>query len=144
MPPGISSGLSAVKLYQTPNPAANAEFTITVPAGKFWVVSSVTVQLAQSGSGTSMPILVFDDGTNVLYESYGSTTTQAISTTCRYTWARGLPLTGLNGATTEVHSTAPIPGEMPIPAGGRISSRTIGLSANTDYTIANLWVVEYG
>lgn len=144
MPAGIASGLSQVRLYQTANPAANAEFTVTVPAGKAWVLTSVTVQNVQGGSGTSMPILVVDDGASVLFESYGSTTTQAISTTCRYTWGVGLPLTGLFGATTEVHSTAPLAEGLIVPAGGRVSSRTVGLSATTDYGVANLWVVEYG
>jgi hypothetical protein len=145
MPPGVQSNLGSVaQRVAGANPAANAEFTVSVPSGKSWLLLSVTVSLAQAGAGSSQPLLVIDDGTNTLIESFGSSAAQAVSTTCQYTWAPGLVLTGQVGATTSVHSQGSLPEGFIVPTGGRIRSSTIGLSANTDYGIPSFWIVEYG
>lgn len=145
MPAGISSSLNApAKPVLAVDPAAGAEFTVTVPAGKSWLLLSVTVALVQAGAGASQPLLVIDNGVTTLMESFGSSVAQAITTTCQYTWAPGMVLTGQVGATTDVHSQGSIPYGYVVPSGGRVRSRTVGLSANTDYGIAALWVVEYG
>lgn len=125
------------------DPAANTEISETVPAGKFYKLVSVSVALVQGATQTPQPILVIDDGTNVVYESFGSSAAQAVSTTCRYTWAVGLPLTGQVGATTNVHSTAPLPEDLLLPAGYRIRTSTIGIGANSDYGVPSLLIVEF-
>ena len=124
------------------DPAANAEFSQTVTAGKKWQLLSVSVALVQGATQTPQPILVIDDGTNVVFESFGSSAAQAVSTTCRYTWAPGLTLTGQVGATTNVHSTAPLPLGLTLGAGYRIRSSTLGIGAGTDYGVASLLIVE--
>jgi hypothetical protein len=113
--------------------AANTEFSQTVTTGETWELVSVTVALVQGATQTPLPILVIDDGTNVLFESFGSTTVQAASTTTQYTWAPGLTLTGQVGATTNVHSTAPLPLGLVLGSGYRIRSSTIGIGANSNY-----------
>jgi hypothetical protein len=115
------------------NVAANTEFSETVPAGETWELVAVTVSLAQGATQTPLPILVIDDGTTVVFESFGSTTVQATSTTTQYTWAPGHPLTGQVGATTNVHSTGPLPLGMVLGGGWRIRSSTIGIGANSNY-----------
>ena len=128
--------------FAAANPAGGAEFSHTVPAGEVWHLLAVTVANVQAAAGASQPILVIDDGTNVLFESFGSSAAQAISTTCQYTWAAGLPLTGQIGATTNVHSTGPLPAGLILLPTWRIRSVTIGLSANTDYGVPRLYAVE--
>lgn len=145
MPPGIVSSLaSGAKLVTTTNPAANAEFTVSVPTGKSWLLLSVSVALVQGATDVPQPILVIDDGANTLMESFGSSAAQAVSTTCQYTWAPGLVLTGQIGATTNVHSQGGLPEGYVVPSGGRVRSVTVNKGSNTDYGAAALWVVEYG
>jgi hypothetical protein len=144
LPHGISSSLARTSITLGGDPAANTEFSVTVPAGKWWTVLSVSVALVQGATQTPQPILILDDGTNVLFESFGSSAAQAVSTTCRYTWADNLPLTGQVGTTTGVHSMAPLPRDFPLPPGGRVRSSTLGIGANSDYGAPALLVVEYG
>lgn len=143
MPAGIPSGLAEKLQVNGTNPAANAEISETVTTGKFWHLLSFSVVLVQGATQTPQPILVIDDGTDVIFESFGSSAAQAVSTTCRYTWAPGLPLTGQIGATTNVHSTAPLPEDLILGPGYRIRTSTIGIGANTDYAAGSLFVVEY-
>jgi len=131
------------RVFLGTNPAANAEVSETVPAGKSWVLLSVTVACVQGATQTPQPILVIDDGTNVIYESFGSTTVQAVSTTCQYTWSPGLTLTGQIGATTNVHSTAPLTEGLVLQAGYRVRTNTLGKGANTDFGAPALFIDEY-
>ncbi len=125
--------------------AADTEITETVTADKSWLVLSVSVALVQGATQTPQPILVVTDAADdVIYESFGSTTAQAVSTTCRYTWAPGLTLSGQVGATTNVHATASLPAGFIIPAGYKIKTSTIGKGANTNYGAPSLYVVEIG
>jgi hypothetical protein len=136
--------MAALQPYIGSNPAANAEFSITVPAGKFWKVLSVTVSLVQGATQTPQPILVIDDGTNVLFESFGATGAQSASTTARYSWVAGGPQpAALVGTTPNIHAVAPLPSGLVLPPGSRIQSSTLGKGAATDYAAPALLIVEY-
>jgi len=124
--------------------AANTEIAETVPAGKAWKLLSVSVALVQGATQTPLPILVIDDGTDVVFESFGASDAQSASTTCQYTWAPGLPLTAHVGATTNVHATGPLPEGLVLPAGWRIRTVTVGIGANSNYGVPSLLVVEHG
>ncbi len=125
------------------NPAANAEWTQTVPATESWLLLAVTIALVQGATQTPQPVLRVTDGTNLIFESFGCTTAQAVSTTCQYTWAPGLVISGLIGATTGVHAVAPLPANLICQPGYVISSgTTVGLGANTDYGAPNFFVVK--
>jgi hypothetical protein len=125
------------------NPAANAEWTQTVPATEIWLVLAVSVSCAQAATQTPQPLLRITDGTSVFFESFGCTTAQAVSTTCQYTWAPGLVISGLIGATTNVHAVAPLPENLICLPGYVISSgTTVGLGANTDYGAPAFYVVK--
>ena len=143
MPAGIPSGLAEKLQVNGTNPAANAEISETVPTGKFWHLISFSVSLAQGATQTPQPILQIDDGADIIFESFGSSAAQAVSTTCRYTWAPGLPLTGQIGATTNVHSTAPLTEDLILGPGYRIKTVTLGIGAATDYAAGSLFVIEY-
>jgi hypothetical protein len=123
--------------------AANTEFSETVPTGKAWLLVAVRVDLVQGITQTPQPILLIDDGTDVIFAGFGSSAAQAVSTTCRYTWAAGLSLTGQIGATTTVHSHGALPAGLLLPAGFRIRSQTLGIGANSNYGAPSLFVAEY-
>lgn len=144
MTAGAPSSLSVLRKFAGTDVAANTEILETVPTGKYWEIKAVTVQLVQGATQTPQPILVLDDGTDVIFEAFGSTTAQAVSTTCRYTWAPGHTLSGLVGATTNVHAVAPLPAGLLLGPGSRIGTSTIGIGANSNYGIPVLYVVEYG
>lgn len=140
----IGKSVNALRQINGTNPAADTEITETVPAGKFWQLLSVSVALVQGLIQTPQPILVIDDGADVIFESFGSTAAQATSTTCRYTWAPGLALSGLVGSGTDVHAVAPLPIGLLLGPGYRIKTSTVGRGLNTDYGAPSLHVVEYG
>lgn len=127
------------------NPAANTEISETVPAGKAWLLLSVTLTNAQAGAGATQPILQIKDPAGVvIFENFGSTTTQAISTTCRYSWSSGggAP-SALVGATTGVHAVSGLPDALYLPAGSTIGTSSVGLSASTDFAAPQITVLEY-
>lgn len=124
------------------DPAANAEISQTVPSGELWELVAVTVALVQGITQTPQPILTITDGSSTIYESIGSTAAQAVSTTCQYTWAAGLTISGQVGATTNVHSVAPLPVGLVLPAGYVIATNTIGKGANSDYGAPRFYVVK--
>lgn len=125
------------------NPAANVEISETVPAGETWLLLAVSALLVQGATQTPLPILVIDDGTNVIHEAHGATAAQAASTTARYTWAAGLPApAALLGATPDLHGLAPLPYGLILPAGCRVRTNTIGKGANTDWGAPVLLVAK--
>jgi hypothetical protein len=126
------------------DPAAAAEISQVVPADEWWQLVAVSAALAQGATQTPQPILVIDDGVDVLFESFGSSAAQAAGTTCRYTWAPGLPLSGQVGSGANVHSHAPIPQGIVLGPGYRIRTLTLGIGANSDYAAPSLFYVEYG
>lgn len=143
-PPGVRGTSSAVlTVYTGTDQAANTEFSETVPAGEQWQLLSVTVSLAQGATQTPQPALVIDDGTTILYLGYGSSAAMSASTTCRYTWAPGLTLTGQIGSSTTVRSNAPLPANLILSAGFRIRSITSGIGANSDYAAPAFYIVKY-
>lgn len=126
------------------DPAANAEVSQTVPAGKYWELIAVSVVLVQGITNTPQPLLVIDDGADVVYEMFGSSAAQAVSTTCRYNWAPGCELSGQIGAGVNVHSTAPLPAGLILPPGWRVRTSTVGIAATSDYGVPSFYVAQYG
>jgi hypothetical protein len=127
----------------TADPAANAEFTFTVPTGKIWEPVSLSVQLVQGATQTPWPYLVIDDGANIIAQQHGGSAALGVSSTAQYTWARiALGGTAAVGATPNINVVSAIP-EVVLPAGYRIRSNTIGIGANTNYGVPRLLVVEY-
>lgn len=111
---------------------------------KAWLLVCVKLTLVQGATQTPQPILQIDDGSTVYFEAFGSSAAQAASTTCVYTFGPNMPLTGQIGATTNVHSTAPLADDLLLLPGHRIKTSTIGIGANTDYGSAIYYVCELG
>lgn len=139
----LPSNLVVYKRILGANPAAGAEISEVVPAGKFWIPLSVWVELVQGITQTPQPVLVIDDGANQIFEALGSSAAQAASSTTKYTWSLDLPLSGQVGATPNTRSTAPL-SPLILPAGYRIRTVTLGLGANSDYGAPVLYVAELG
>jgi len=132
----------AVESVTAANPAANAEFTFTVPAGERWLVLAVTVSCVQGATQTPHPRLVIDDGTNTLFAAHSGTAAQASSTTCQHSWVAQGPAIGPSGATTAVVAQGSLPQGLILEAGSRMISNTAGLGANTDYGVPRATIVK--
>lgn len=76
-----------LKVVSGADPAAGAEVSDAVPAGKTWRLHGVLLQLVTSATAaTRRTHLVLDDGTTVFYRR-GSNATQAASLTQNYAFA---------------------------------------------------------
>lgn len=136
--PDVTSAVR--KVVASGDPAANAEFSVTVPTGVRYELLAVSVNLVQGLTQTPWPSLIIDDGTNTLFQGLGASSAQNSSVTTQYTWAPGLTLTA--GAANTV-ANAPLPRGLVLPAGYRVRSSTSGLGANSNYGVAQLFIVEY-
>jgi hypothetical protein len=141
--PPLPSSLFQYKRVAGTNPAANAEVSDTVPAGKVWWLLAVNIACVQGATQTPQPAITIDDGTTVYFTSVGSTTAQSVSTTVTYTWAPSLSLTGLIGATPNIISTGGLGEFLFLAAGHRIKTVTAGIGANTDYGAPSYFVCEF-
>jgi hypothetical protein len=140
----IDTSRGKLRLFAGTNPAANTECQETVPAGKAWHVRSVMVACVQGATNTPLVTLTVDDGATVFEQFPGSTTVQAINTTCTYTWAPGLSPTAQIGLSTGVVSLGPLPRDgLWLPAGFRISTLSPGKGSNTDFGAPLIYVAEF-
>lgn len=137
----LPSNVSVIKRVAGANPAANAEISDTVPAGKWWVLISVSVQLVQGATQTPFPSLVIDDGANITYQAFCGTAAVSAATTTQLTWAVNLPSVGAAASTA---NSGPLPRDFILPAGYRIRTLTTGIGANTDYGVPSYFVCELG
>jgi hypothetical protein len=145
--PASLAAPSALALYKRvvgTVPGAGLEWTMTVPAGKWWALFAVYAVLTQGITQNPQPILFLDDGTNTFLESIGATNGQGVSTTCAYSWAPGMVLTAVAGSGAAEHSCAPIPDGLILPAGYRIRSNTLNIGANSQWNAPAAFVAELG
>lgn len=120
------------------NPAAGAEVSETVPAGKEWRLLSIAVALVTSATAaTRRPHLLIDDGTTVSYRR-ASNATQAASLTQNYVFAGEGPEAAVRGTWV----ADPLP-SLPLGAGYRIRTSTESIQAGDDYGAPVLLVEEF-
>lgn len=127
MPRGVKKWATAA------NPTAGNEVAVTVPADDVWEIYAVCLVCVQGLTQTPQPALIIDDGTTSIYEQFGCTGAQAVSTTCTYTWGPTLTISGQLGAAGVFRSTAPMVLGLTLPEGYRIRTVTAGIGANTDF-----------
>ena len=137
----LPSSIGITKRVAGANPAASAEVSDTVPAGKSWYLVAVSVSLVQGITQTPNPTIVIDDGANIVFQSPPLAAAQNASVTTQYTWAANLPVSGGGAATI---ATGPLPVFMVLPAGYRIRTLTAGIGANSDYGVPSYLVCELG
>jgi hypothetical protein len=140
---GLPSNIVAYKRIAGTNPGAGVECSDIVPTDKFWIVLAYTVQLVQGVTQTPLPILVFDDGTNTIFESPGTTTAQGASTTAQYTWGPDMLISGQIGATPNIRSVGCL-SPILLKAGFHVKTVTLGIGAGSDYGAPSIYVAELG
>lgn len=99
------------KLVTVAAPAAGADWTVTVPAGEYWVVIAANAQLVTDANVAARgPKLAFDAGAaaDTFYETGNSGTGQAASTTKQYSFGPGCAMETASPA-SGVFSTFPLP-----------------------------------
>jgi hypothetical protein len=142
----LPSSLGRIVHYSGGSQTVGAEADDTVPANKSWFVLSVQHVLAKGGTGTPRPLLqITDQAGGLVFESVGSSAAQAVNTTCTYTWAPGLPLSGQIGSGAAVHSSAPLPGVLVLPAGWHLQTNTLGgVGATSNWGTPSFMICELG
>ncbi len=120
-------------------PAAGAELLITVPPNTRWQLISVGWALLASGvAGNRTPLVIIDDGVNVLWNT-GANDTITANQNPDYFAGAGLQL--LVVATRD--TIIPLPETLVLPAGARFRTSTGGLLAGDQYSAAVLNVIEW-
>jgi hypothetical protein len=121
------------------NPAAQTDFTITVPTGARWALRSLTATLTTDATvQTRVPTLVIDDGATTLFQmpyATGQTATLAY----KYFWENLAYAVGLVG--TNVYVPMPLP--FPLLAGWRVKSSTTLLGAADQWSAIQYDVEEW-
>lgn len=137
----LPSHLSVIKTVAGTDPSANTECSVTVPAGKWWLIYAVSVSLAQGATQTPWPSLILDDGVTAFWQGFSGTAAQNASVTTVHSWAPGLTATGSAASTS---NQGALPSDLVLPAGYRIRTSTTGLGANSNYGAPILFVCELG
>lgn len=124
----------------TADPAAGAELTHTVPAGKYWRLISCRYTLTTNAvAGTrASQLVIADDAGNTLIQ-LPSAGTQPISVTYGYNWAA----VGWAVGQQANQMLMGIP-DLVLAPGYVIKTVTASKDAGDDYSAARLLVVEYG
>jgi hypothetical protein len=126
----------------TANPAANNEFTTTVPVREVWLLQSVSVQLVETVQTPWPSLTITPPAPNnaIVFQSLAGTVAMQASLTAQITWAQGVPTLG--GAADTVR-TGTLPGELYLGPGTVIASVTAGIGANCDYGSAAIAYLKY-
>lgn len=124
--------------YTGSNPAANAEWSETVPAGKLWRILAIRATLVTDANVAARRVgVTISDGTNVVYKG-NDESTQAASLTHNYNIA-----THNSRAVQDVEHYVPLPfpEHLLLPAGYVIASTTLLRQATDDWG-APVFMVE--
>jgi hypothetical protein len=120
------------------NPAAGAECSDTVPAGEFWVIKSILLQLVTDATVITRRVHVtLDDGTTA-FTRKPSNASQAASLTQNYAIGGNNPAS----AVIATYCSDPLP-EFGLPAGSRIKTVTDNLQAGDNYAAPVYYVEKY-
>lgn len=129
----LPTGLAVDTVYYVITAGLTADaFQVSATRGG----SAINTSGTQSGTHTLYAV-------PVVYEGFGASAAQAVSTTCRYNFGVGLSLSAMVGTTTNVHATAPLPNGLLVGPGYRIYTNTLGKGANTNHGAPLIWVEEY-
>lgn len=137
--PGHLAG-KRIKTYTLTDPAAGADFTITVPTGVVWKLLAVRAELTSDGNAaTRSVVLELADGSNTFFDT-GAAGTQAASLTYTYSWAPGVG-TDVNAA--GVPETTSLPSEVWLPEGYTLASVTASKQAGDQWARIVVQVEEH-
>jgi len=135
----FGEGRGNLRLFQTANPAAGAEMTVTVDPNQIWVVNALRLTLVTSATVIDrQPTLSYVQGGVLVWRSRAHDP-QTASTTRVYNWAR-------NGVYVQASILDEFQGilpEIPLITGNIISTVTSGLQVGDDFSIGNLSLEQW-
>ena len=124
----------------TVNPAANAEFTTTVPAGEAWMLLSVFVNMVATVQAPWSHLVINNAAGTQLFKSPAGTAATTAGTTYNAAWSAG----GVTvGGAAAANNFGTLPENFYLGPGFVVASSTNALGANCDYGAASLLVVRY-
>lgn len=134
------AGVTALRRYpravQVPQPAAGADWTITVPAGVLWrLVSAFGLLATSSAVANRTAVLSIGDG-DTEFCRIPATGVQAASLTESYTWG-----VGLDSENTGPSQSQAIP-EYVLHAGAIVKSATANVDVGDQWSAVVLYVIE--
>lgn len=125
--------------YTGTDPAANTEWSETVPSGKVWLVRSIRATLVTDNNAANRQVgVTLTDGTNVFFKAC-SASVQAASLTHIYTVA---DLPGVVVAASALEHQVPLP-PMLLTGGTVIASVTTNKQATDNWGAPVFCVEEY-
>ena len=133
-------GGGRLKVITGADPAAGAEFTVTVPTNRMWKLLSVRcLFVAAAGGGTRKPHLVLNDGSND-FADYPPTDGADASQSLFFMFA---PLGAASPSNSDNDLMVNIPGNLSLPEGFVIKSLTEGFAGGDNWATPFLFVEEY-
>lgn len=138
---GSVEGPGAILSVAQSNPAAGADFIVTVPTGARWRVQKLFATLVTSAAVATRSVdLIVDDGANILWQMSAGVT-QAASLTDNYILDPGGTFRGTDGLTpANVHHPL---GPIVLSAGMRIRSSTASIQAADQWSAIRTLVEEW-
>jgi hypothetical protein len=134
-----TAGRGVVRSITGTDPAANTEFSETVPTGARWRLINVrAILVTDANVATRVLQLIVDDGTNTLIDSEQDRTLPA-SQSRNANWSA----CGFVGGINNVFGNGPLPPDLLLSAGCRIRSNTIGRQATDNWGAPQLLVEEW-
>lgn len=128
-----------LKVVTGTDPAAGAEISETVPAGKAWLLLAFHVTFATDATAANRIVnLAFDDGSTTFYRQ-ATTAAVTASLTPVITWARAGSAISASGISSQNSLLV----DAVIPAGYRMKTVTANLQAGDNYSAPVLYVIEY-
>jgi len=137
---GPLDGNGVVRSVQIANPAAGADFTITVPTGARWeLVSASALFTTAAAVANRHTLLVVDDGANIVYES-AQTTAQIASLAIQHSWGQAIAASTDAGGLSDVN---PLPARIALVGGWRVRSSTGNIQAADQWSAIFISVREW-
>jgi hypothetical protein len=126
---------------QGADPAAGAEWSVTVPAGQVWIPRLVLATLVTSATVANREVrLLIDDGTTVV-ASIPSGVTHVASSTRDYTW---MSTGGYRGAGSVALDVVVGVGTFALGAGWRLRSQIVALDAGDNWAAPRVLAERWG
>src|SRR6266403_789995 len=134
-----TDGAGIIRSIAITTPAAGADFTFTVNTLTRLRIISISATLTTAVAVANRNVeLVIDDGANVVAE-IDSGFSQLASLVNDYTWMDSGPI----GAAFDNVVVLPLPANLSLPAGFRISSETTGIQAADQWSAIRMLVSEW-
>lgn len=139
--PSASSvqGQGVVLAVPVSNPAAGADWTVTVPTGARWQVQGVTATLATSATvATRVPQFEIRDAGGVLLYTQGGASVAAGVAASQFSWTGGVPQQANNQRAIE-----PLPDFCWLAQGMAIDTTTASIQVGDQWSSIRILVVEW-